>query len=108
MVRRDRRERFISALPPVAAKQFRPAHQLHPVSWGHVASPGASVRRGAMSVPTKRGEAMSIHRVMALAVCATVAVGTARAADTPRVPDGVFRASALFGLPVRNAKNENL
>jgi sporulation protein YlmC with PRC-barrel domain len=51
---------------------------------------------------------MSIHRALALAVGAALAVGTAQAQDPPRVPEGVFRASALKGIAVRNAKNEDL
>ena len=52
-----------------------------------------------------------MHRAFALAACAAVAVGVAAAAEDAAkstAPDVVFRASALYGIPFRNAKGEDL
>jgi len=43
-----------------------------------------------------------IHKALALAACVVASVATAA------VPEGVFRASALNGIPFRNAKGEDL
>jgi sporulation protein YlmC with PRC-barrel domain len=52
-----------------------------------------------------------MQRVFALTACvavAAIAVAVADEAAKPNIPEGIFKASALTGLPVRNAKNENL
>jgi sporulation protein YlmC with PRC-barrel domain len=51
------------------------------------------------------------QRVFALTACVAVAAIALAAADDAaksQIPAGVFRASALEGIAVRNAKNENL
>src|SRR5436309_10642887 len=52
-----------------------------------------------------------IQRVLALMACvalAALAVAAADEAAKSKIPEGIFRASALSGIPFRNAKNENL
>ena len=52
-----------------------------------------------------------MHRVFALTACvalAALAVAAADDAAKSRIPEGIFRASALNGIPFRNAKNESL
>jgi sporulation protein YlmC with PRC-barrel domain len=52
-----------------------------------------------------------MHPLFALTLCVAVAAGALAAADEAaksRIPEGIFRASALIGIPFRNAKNESL
>lgn len=52
-----------------------------------------------------------MHHVFALTLCAAVAAGVVAAADEAaksQIPEGIFKASALIGIPFRNAKNESL
>src|SRR6187402_2831545 len=52
-----------------------------------------------------------MHRVLALSACvalSALAVAAADEAAKSRIPEGIFRASALNGIPFRNSKNENL
>jgi sporulation protein YlmC with PRC-barrel domain len=52
-----------------------------------------------------------LHRVVALTACvalAALAIAAADEAAKAKIPEGIFRASALSGIPFRNAKNESL
>src|SRR5438552_1904394 len=52
-----------------------------------------------------------MHRVFVLTACvalAALAVAAADEAAKSKIPEGIFKASALNGIPFRNAKNENL
>jgi len=52
-----------------------------------------------------------MNRVLALSACvalSALAVAAADEAAKSRIPEGIFRASALNGIPFRNSKNENL
>src|SRR5437773_8717450 len=67
---------------------------------------------GVFLVPLGRGEVMNrMQRVFALTACVAVAALAVAAADEAaksKIPEGIFKASALNGIPFRNAKNENL
>src|SRR5262245_3974256 len=52
-----------------------------------------------------------MHRVFALTMCVAVAASIVAVADEAaksQIPEGIFRSSALIGIPFRNQKNESL